>query len=62
MDWRLRDKNADYSIHIMGKMGEQYYKTWKIPLKREYACAERQTILITYPVHVVVGEMDRGGQ
>ena len=38
-------------------------ETWKIALKIEYyASAEQQTILITYPVHVVVGEMDRGGQ
>ena len=62
VDQRLRDENANDSLHVLGQMGEQYYETWKIALKIEYPCAEWQTILISYPVHVVVGEMDRGGQ
>ena len=37
-------------------------ETWKIALKIEYyASAEQQTILITYPVHVVVGEWTEEG-
>ena len=62
VDQRLRDENANDSIHVLEQMGEKYYETWKIALKKEYDCAEWRTILISYPVHVVVGEMDRGGQ
>lgn len=62
MDRRLRDKNVNDSIHVTGKMGEKYMETWKIALKIEYyASAEQQTILITYPVHVVVGEWTEEG-
>ena len=47
---------------LQEKWGSNTIKRGKYLCKREYACAEWQTILITYPVHVVVGEMDRGGQ
>ena len=44
------------------KWGRNTWKHGNVALKIEYyASAEQQTILITYPVHVVVGEWTEEG-